>query len=87
MNLAVWPFGQFFTFAVLFANKTSAAEYVALNPKTGKRFEWNRRQAKVASEKFRTKKGDNWEHGDLNYTMRTKDGEVIKLFQRVAMEE
>ena len=85
MKLAIWKRDHGYTFAVQFNNGTSGAEYIANDPKTGKRFEWNKKQATAASEQFRKAKGDNWELGNINYDkLDPSTGEVIKLFKRVS---
>jgi|TARA_R110000751_G_scaffold39833_2_gene94896 hypothetical protein len=84
MKIVTWNRDHGFTFAVMFANGNSGAEYVAKNPKTGKKFEWTEAQAVAAGEKFRTVKGDNWELGNLNYNVTDPStGEQTKLFQHV----
>lgn len=85
MQLVTWKRDHGFTFAVIFGNGTSGAEYIGLNPKTGKRFEWTEAQATSASEKFRTMKGDNWELGNLHYDkLDPTTGEKIALFRHVS---
>jgi hypothetical protein len=83
MKIVTWNLGDRHTFVVLFANGTSGAEYVALNPDTGKHFDWNKRQATAAGERFRTFKGDNWENGNIEYSkFDPDDGTKTKLFER-----
>ena len=84
MKIKTWSRDHGWTFAVIFANGTSGAEYVAKSPKTGKKFEWTEAQAKAAGEKFRAAKGDNWEKGNLNYNVTDPDtGEITQLFNHI----
>ena len=84
MKIVTWKRDHGFTFAVLFANETSGAEYVAVSPKTGKPFEGTKRQAIAAGERFRVLKGDNWEHGNLNYVkIDPETGSETRLFRHV----
>ena len=84
MKIVTWTRDIGVTFVVLFANGTSCAEYVALNPTTKRPFYegWNKRQATSAGEKFKASKGDNWEKGNLNYTkFNPSTGEEETLFR------
>ena len=84
MKIKTWSRDHGWTFAVIYDNGTSGAEYVGLNPKTGKKFEWTEAQADAAGEKFREVKGDNWEKGNLNYTVTDPNtGELAKLFKHI----
>mgnify|MGYP003662237136 CR=1 FL=1 len=89
MKIVTWSMDTGTTFAVVFDNGQTAAEYIAVNPKTERPFyeEWSPKKALAAGEKFRKAKGDNWEHGDLRWEFRDpKDGYAIKrIFRSVAV--
>ena len=87
MKTFTWDMEIGVTFGVEFENGKSAALYIAIDNDTGKPYyeNWTKRQATAQMERFRKLKGDNWEHGNLNYQiMDLKAGKMIKIFQRVA---
>ena len=87
MRITTWkrPYG--WTFTILYANGVSGAEYIGLNPKTGKHFEWTKSQAEAAGEKYRGVKGDNWENGNMNYVkVDPATGESTKIFRHVRFD-
>ena len=76
MKIVTWKRDRGFTFTVLFANGTSGAEYVEKSFKTLK-------GAEAAAKKFREVKGENWEHGNLEYNRYIPaTGEKIAMFAR-----
>ena len=84
MKIKTWNRDHGWTFAVIYANGTSGAEYVGLNPRTGERFAWTKDQAEAAGKRFCFEKGDNWEKGNLNYNVTDPNtGELAKLFKHI----
>mgnify|MGYP003147511090 CR=1 FL=1 len=91
MKIVTWSMAKGHTFAVVFDNGETAAEYIAVDRETKRPFYegWTVKQAIKAGEKFRETKGDNWQHGDLRWEYRDpKDGYVLKrLFRSVSMTD
>lgn len=86
MKIVTWKRDHGHTFAVLFANGETAAEYIGPNPKTGEPYIWTKKQAEAAGEKFRERKGNNWELGNMNYNVTdVETGEVTRVFKHVSL--
>jgi len=86
MKTFTWDMEVGVTFGVEFENGKSAALYIAIDDSTGKPYyeNWTKRQAAAQKERFRKAKGDNWEHGNLNYQiMDLKAGKMRQIFQLI----
>jgi hypothetical protein len=84
MKTFTWEMENGWTFGVEFANGKSAALYIAINDETDKPYyeNWTKRQAAAQSERFRKAKGDNWEHGHLNFEIiDIEAGKMRKIFK------
>ena len=76
MKTITWNRGTGYTFTVLFMNGTSGAEFTEKTFKT-------KRGAELAAKKFHELKGENWEHGNLEWTrFNPETGEETRMFTR-----
>ena len=82
MNIRTWKRPHGHTFVIEFENGRTGAEYVGLNPKTGKKYSWTQPQAVAAGEQFKTVHGENWELKNIRYHYTDAEtGKKIALFR------